>query len=92
MKTVFDITKVLTQGIIEREVLADEDTGDVIVKMLGGYNNKKYLHKGQWTEDLTVAKEFAVLEKIRKRRLLMGQIEKLEKMEIKVIMLKKEEL
>ncbi len=55
MKTVFDITKVLTQGIIEREVLADEDTGDVIVKMLGGYNNKKYLHKGQWTEDLTVA-------------------------------------
>lgn len=87
MKTIFDVSHVLTQGIIEREVIYEGNDSFITVRIVGGTDNRKYLQKGEWAEDLEVAKELATYEKINKRRLLKAQIEKLEKGDIKVIML-----
>lgn len=87
MKTVFDVTHALTQGIIEREVIEERDDGFIITRMVGGYNNKKYLHKGEWTDSIPVAMGVAFLNRTKKIESLKKQIEKLEGSEIKLVRL-----
>ena len=86
MKTVFDVSHVLTQGIIEREVINDYEQM-ITVKAPDLDGGKKYLHQGEWATEFAVAEAIAEKVKIIKVINLKKQIERLEALKIKVVRL-----